>query len=555
VRPKLIDQQPTRFSIFPPESTRFRELAVSPDGRHIAFIVEAPDRSTQLWVRNLDDAQLQQVGVESPRSPFWSPDSQVIGFFTVDKLQKVKLGFHVAELIADVHAPTGSSRLGASWRRDGLILYGDDTGLHAVRATGGRPVDVLSRSTEVQPVWPTFLPDGVHFIFTEALQRGIYLGSLHSSSWEQIVGAPSRATFIPPDQLVFQAGTALYAQSLNTQTWKPVGTPIIVAKGLAEDWTSNSLYAGTTTTFAYLARPLTELVWVDRQGARQASVTQLGNDMNPVLSADDHKVAFERPSSDSARGSDIFVVDLGTGVVSQFTFGAASQQPVWSVDGSRMTFASVRSGGGIFEKLASGAGREHLLRRYPGDVRPSGFTLCDRSPDGRFLLQKATGRLYIQPLSAASAIELSEEYSPSVGCGQFSPDGRSVVYSDLRGIEIADVSSPSQPSTLAYGRGLFMPKWRRDGQEVFYISVSDAKVMAVPIDARTKRPAGSPVALFDTPSIHSRPQEQAFAPDLITYAVAKDAQRFIIRRTPTDGGAEPATVVMNWNSTTSNSSR
>jgi DNA-binding winged helix-turn-helix (wHTH) protein/Tol biopolymer transport system component len=554
VRSKGGDPQPTRFSVFPPQSTRFREVAVSPDGRHIAFIAEAPDHSTQLWIRNIDDSQLQHVGVESPGSPFWSPDSQVVGFFTVDKLQKVKLGSQVAELIADVHVPTGFSRAGGSWRRDGLILYGDDTGLHAVRATGGRAVDVLSRSTETQPLWPTFLPDGVHFILTEALQRGIYLGSLRSSSREQIVSAPSRATFIPPNQLVLQSGTALLAQSLDQQTWKPIGTRTTVAEGLGQDWTSNFQYAGTTTTLAYLARPLTELAWVDRQGARQASVTAPGNDMNPVLSADDHKVAFERPRPDSSRSSDIFVLDLGTGIVSQFTSGALSQQPVWF--GRSITFASARSGGGIFSKVAGGAWAEKLLLRFPADIHPSNFRLCDRSPDGRSLLQETTTwfdrtghergsqGLYIQQLPTGNAIELSGDWP--LGCGQFSPDGLSVVYSDLRGIEIASLSSPSKSSTLVYGRGLRMPKWRRDGQEVFYISLVDAKVVAVSVDARTKQAAGSPVALFDTPGVHSRPREQAFAPDLISFAVAKDGQRFIIRRTLNDGGADPATVILNW---------
>jgi Tol biopolymer transport system component len=274
--------------------------------------------------------------------------------------------------------------------------------------------------------------------------------------------------------------------------------------------------------------------------------------MNPVLSADDHKVAFERPRPDSARSSDIFVVDLGTGIVSQFTFGEPSQQPVWSAGGRFITFASVRDGGGIFSKVASGTGNEQLLLRLPADVRPSDFTLCDRSPDSRSLLQMATRRLYIQRLYPASAIELSGEYSPSVGCGQFSPDGLSVVYSDLRGIEIASLSSASKPSTLVHGAGLVMPKWRGDGQEVFYVSMRDAKLMAVPIDARTKQAVGSPVALFDARGVRSQPGDSSSASDLKTYAVAKDGQRFIIRRALNDRGVDPATVIVNWNAMSSN---
>src|SRR5262249_39707685 len=92
------------------------------------------------------------------------------------------------------------------------------------------------------------------------------------------------------------------------------------------------------------------------------------------------------------------------------------------------------------------------------------------------------------------------------------------------------------------------PKWRHDGQELFYVSQSDDKLMAISIDARTKRGVGPPVALFDISGIRatagsvtrrtSRPAD---------YAVAKDGQRFIIQRTLNDQGVDPATVVVNWN--------
>src|SRR5262249_10854824 len=163
-------------------------------------------------------------------------------------------------------------------------------------------------------------------------------------------------------------------------------------------------------------------VWVDRQGARLGPVTGLGNDMNPVLSPDDRKVAFERPRKDST-GSDIFVLDLGTGTASQLTFGAPAAQPVWSPDGSRITVVSRRSGGGgIFEKVASGAGSEELLLPLSADLRASPlYSVCDRSPDGQTLLEVTFPRIYLHAImKGTKAIQLPGFHGGPDDCGQFS---------------------------------------------------------------------------------------------------------------------------------------
>jgi serine/threonine protein kinase len=543
------EHQPTRFSIFPPETTSFRELAVSPDGRHIAFIAEAPDGSTQLWLRDLSDSQLQPVGVDNPSSPFWSPDSQFVGFFTRDKLQKVKLGSHVPEPLASIDSRDFLSRPGGSWSRDGLILYSDDAGVHEVPATGGREIDVLARSKEEAPRWPAWLPDGLHFVFTASFQGGIYLGSLRSPARQRIASARSRAIFVPPNRIVFQSGAELLAQRLDLQTWQPIGSPIRVAEGLAEDRLGHPTYGGASATLAYLAQPLSELVWVDRRGARLGSVTGPGNDWTPVLSPDERKVAFVREGQ-SSDTTDIFVLDLGTGITSQFTFGPPlSRQPVWSADSSRITFTSKRNGGGIFEKVASGAGNEDQLLPLPAGPVAAFDGFCDRSPNARSILERVGPfRLVIHPLTeGANEIELPG--AGSFGCGQFSPDGLFVAYSGRSSIRIASVSSPAQSSVLVQGENLMLPRWRRDGQELFYVNARDAKFMAILVDAHTKRSLAPPVPLFDVPGVRFMPgpQKVAIVPsaDELSYAVAKDGQRFIVRRSLRDRGAVPAIVILN----------
>jgi Tol biopolymer transport system component len=63
--------------------------AVSPDGRHIAFIANV-DGKTGLWIRDLDSPTPHLLaGTEGAIGPFWSPDSRYVGFGADGKLRKI----------------------------------------------------------------------------------------------------------------------------------------------------------------------------------------------------------------------------------------------------------------------------------------------------------------------------------------------------------------------------------------------------------------------------------------------------------------------------------
>ena len=78
------------------------EFAVSPDGQHVAFVATSKAGSS-IWVRSLAAVNPRPLpGTEGARNPFWSPDSQSIGFFAGNQLK---------EVLASGGSPVVSSRV------------------------------------------------------------------------------------------------------------------------------------------------------------------------------------------------------------------------------------------------------------------------------------------------------------------------------------------------------------------------------------------------------------------------------------------------------------
>jgi eukaryotic-like serine/threonine-protein kinase len=101
-----------RVEINTPASDRPLEFAMSPDGTHIAFIVDAGG-ARRLWLRALNKTEAQPIeGTDGAQQPFWSPDGSSIGFFsfTSRKLYRIDVAGGPPTALAD--APRGSGAPG-----------------------------------------------------------------------------------------------------------------------------------------------------------------------------------------------------------------------------------------------------------------------------------------------------------------------------------------------------------------------------------------------------------------------------------------------------------
>ncbi len=84
-----------------------------------------------------------------------------------------------------------------------------------------------------------------------------------------------------------------------------------------------------------------------------------------------------------------------------------------------------------------------------------------------------------------------------------------------------------------------MPRWRRDGKELFYIS-PNSEMMAVPVEAGPVFHAGNPQPLFETDIVDSGIRTGPLSWDL-----AADGKRFLIV-SPKSPYTASVTLVLNW---------
>ena len=95
------------------------QLAISPDGRSVAFVAGAPP-AFQIWLRPMAEsvAAFRSPGTEDGTFPFWSPDSRFVGFFADGKLKKVEIETgHVSRAFRRSY---GTRRHVESRQRDGV---------------------------------------------------------------------------------------------------------------------------------------------------------------------------------------------------------------------------------------------------------------------------------------------------------------------------------------------------------------------------------------------------------------------------------------------------
>ncbi|MBA3641274.1 MAG: hypothetical protein M3541_03530 [Acidobacteriota bacterium] len=105
-------------------------------------------------------------GTEGASQPFWSPDSQSVGFVARlgDKNRLLRIDRNGRSLTTICEDGRGQG----TWSKAGLILFGSSEGIWSVPENGGVPTlvtKVAAEQGETGHLWPMFLPDARRFLY------------------------------------------------------------------------------------------------------------------------------------------------------------------------------------------------------------------------------------------------------------------------------------------------------------------------------------------------------------------------------------------------------
>src|SRR3984893_17249726 len=161
---------------------------LSPDGQMVVMRLVDAEGKARLWIRRLSsDTAQPMLDTDGAINPFWSPDSQYVGFFAIDgKVRKIlATGGDRSEAVS----ATSWSVYGGSWGRAGTILFISSGHLGQVSASGGTAVKVpIAGKGEADYRWPSFLPDGKHVLVTSnSASGGIFAVSVTTGEVEPVL--------------------------------------------------------------------------------------------------------------------------------------------------------------------------------------------------------------------------------------------------------------------------------------------------------------------------------------------------------------------------------
>ena len=525
---------------------------ISPNGKYIVFTEEEDYR---LWIHDLEEGRSRPLeGTEGADDPFWSPDSDFLGYFSGAQIRTISVSggapTHVYVRAGSTDAFGGDNRLrGGAWSHDGnTIVFSEDGRLYEIPAVGGTPQILVSttepeRSSGTVSVptglirWPHFLPPAagarvLAYTFGSNTKRTIVVHDLESGHQETL-GPGELPFYSPSGHLVYQAGPTTYdlwARPFSLNTLQAAGRAFPIAQNGRHPTVSDD------GTLSYIEPGLggEQLVWYDRAGEQIGTIGQPhphGAIHEISLSPDGQRVAVSAVQNGNR---DIWIHEVDRPIKTRLTVHENQDMvPIWSPDGDRIAFTSVGAAGyetvvvgadgmGKPKPILAGAGAEIHMTSWGAEDR---ILIFERNLSEIFYLRrKEEGGGY--------------EEVPFLETGQqakLSPDRQYIAYqSDHSGqyeIYIRSFPDGKRQQRVSLNGGV-QPRWRSDGNELFY--VEDDTLMAVPVRTSPKLSIGSAERLFSSTMAWRG------------YGATQDGKRFIVRTASTARSDAQIRVVLNW---------
>ncbi|MGZ5441328.1 MAG: protein kinase domain-containing protein [Thermoanaerobaculia bacterium] len=534
-----LDLAPTAGSQFD-NGVEANGFAISPDGGAIAFVAHG-EAGTRLYVRRLDAREPQEIeGTDSASAPFWSPDSQWLGFSARGKLWKKRLGDGTPpQAIANV-AVAGAV---ANWGGD-TILFSDRPGgrleIHGVSPAGG----VVTRVTRLEKgqwrhLWPQFIDDR-HFVYITAFgaDRNLMLSSLGDDHSTMLVANVSQVRPAGNDLVMYVRDGKLLVQRLDLAKRALTGDPQLIHNDVAYFHATSRGAFDVSRNGTLVYRTNTgggRIELRDRGGRTIRTVDDKGPFWDLALSPDGKKAAVSVIALATGM-SDLWIYDLERSIRDRFTSAATTElTPVWSPDGRSLIY--IRAGESMPRVVHQVLGSETSRPLTDGDMvhTSGGFT-----PDGSWVYYSRNDprtradilRVRTDGQGKPEPVMMSpfSEAHPTV-----SPDGQWLAFvTDAPGTLEVFVQPVAGGERIRISRdGGTSPRWRSDGRELFFLTRRRTVMSATPsAPGRWQDTVVTP--LFTSPE-----QIQSYSP-------APDGQSFLVAESWSGDGDDRFRVQLGW---------
>jgi len=467
--------------------------AVSPDGRYVAFTGSDSARS-RLLIRSLSAHDpLTIEGTDDARQPFWSPDSQWVGFFANGHVMKVSVAGGAPVAVADDRrAGPGTRRTerGGAWSSNGVIIYGPNfnpPSLFTVSVDGGTPVPMTTldeERAENMHRFPSFLPDGNHFLYqvraSSAEGRGVWMGNVsNGASSVRILDVGSNPVYAPTSGdrgvLLYVANGVIEAQRFNSSR----GTLIGPAHSLGIEAGSETLFhpaalGASSRVLAYSTQLASgnQIKAVSADGRAPTVVNDRQEQQWPRISPDGTRMAWLQidPLEPNA---DIWVEDLARRTRTRVTTAPERDLGhVWSPDGRRLAYRpDVDDRRRLSIIAADGSGASQDLICPEAYCEPT-----DWSSDGRELIVNTYGArgtdVWALAVASGGTSRPLLQTPFNERDARLSPDRRWIAYvSDEAGrpeVSVRNVGESPRRYTVSPGGG-DQVVWQRDGRGLYYV--------------------------------------------------------------------------------------
>lgn len=499
-------------------------LAVSPDGRRVAFV----SATGELCLQSSDQPTPKcRTDIRGASSPFFSPDGRWIAFAAADELRKAPVDGGAVQRICDALDVRD-----ASWDYDptvpqlgrvGAVLFSTPEGIWRLTEDVARPTLVIPTRPGDGPYGsPSMLPSGEDVLFVVApLGAGGGSGMIVTQS----IVTGRRTSIMPGSRPTFDVATGRIVYSTNGQI---LAQPFVPSTSVTTDVaatlvdhvrvlaTGGAQFAlSRQGTMVYLddaapSAPPRTLLWVDRAGTATPIPTPERSFSAPRISPDGRTIAV---TIDDVVSS-VWTVDVATGTAARLETPCGPLGPAaWFPDGRRVAVSGlwcVPDGGPVADKGMSPAvwsvnmaGNESaaLIWRGPTSENLQPPLLGGLSGDGRVLVGSRSGHSWMlqspEPLlmTAPTSLRAATFAGATAERSQVvSPDGRWLAYVDTDGLWMRSLFAGRQARRITDDPAATEPAWSHNGRELYFRSADS--VMAIPVDADPTRMTASARRLF-----------------------------------------------------------